>query len=92
MCWKCGKDIAQERVYRQDVCPVCGSYLHSCRNCQFYAPGSHYDCKESIEDLVADKETANFCDSYRVHRSFDPAAAKASAAEKLKKLDSLFNI
>ena len=40
--------------------------LHSCVNCKFYSPGSHYDCHETIDELVKDKERANFCDYFSV--------------------------
>ncbi len=34
-------------------------------------PGSHYDCHESVDDPVRDKERANFCGMFSVKRNFD---------------------
>lgn len=66
--------------------------LHSCKNCIYYAPGSHFDCHETVDELVIDKEEANFCDSFKVKRSFSggtPSAPDKVAAAK-KAFDSLF--
>lgn len=65
MCKKCGKTIPDITIYRDTVCPDCGADLHSCVNCTFYAPGSHYDCHETIEEPVRDKESSNFCDFFK---------------------------
>ncbi len=97
MCWKCGTDVdAGVPVTRSAACPVCGADLHSCRNCVYYEPGSHYDCHETVDELVADKERANFCASFKIRADFGGKTAAQSAAAKkaaaLKKLDSLFSI
>ena len=93
MCWKCGSEIKDEIIGRSSVCGVCGKDLHSCRNCEFYSPGSHYDCRETVDDPVSDKERSNFCDSFRVKRVWDKNSMqgmddKAAAAKKA--FDSLF--
>ena len=66
MCKKCGKPILVAEISRSTTCDNCGADLHSCINCKFYSPGSYYDCHESIDELVKDKERANFCDSFSV--------------------------
>ena len=66
MCWKCGaeQDFSHS-VYKSSTCASCGADLHSCRGCAFYAPGSHFDCHETVDELVADKERANFCEHFK---------------------------
>lgn len=65
MCWKCGEKIdLSQGVYRNSVCPKCGADLHWCKGCKFYSPGSHFDCRESVEDLVKEKDRANFCEHF----------------------------
>ena len=79
MCWKCGKPlIIDGTVSRSDVCPSCGADVRSCKNCRFYEPGSHYDCRENIDELVKDKERANFCGWFMIAPQTD-ASAKSSA-------------
>lgn len=62
ICWKCGKEYDGE-VHRTTVCG-CGADLHSCYNCKFYLEGNHYDCAETVDDIVSDKEKSNFCDYF----------------------------
>lgn len=62
ICWKCKKEIKIESIHRNSECPECHADLHCCRGCKFYAPGSHYDCKETVDELVTDKDRSNFCD------------------------------
>lgn len=66
MCWNCGteQDFSQS-VYRTSTCPSCGADLHSCRGCSFYAPGSHFDCHETVDEIIVEKEKANFCEHFK---------------------------
>lgn len=80
MCKKCGKPIVIESIYRTTVCPDCGAELHSCVNCKFYSPGRHFDCGETVDELVSDKERANFCGSFSVSRNPAPVSEKESDA------------
>ena len=90
MCWKCGNDIEDASfIARSAECPFCHADLHSCRNCTFYSPGSHYDCHETVEEPVRDKERANFCGSFKPKLHFPPVAKKADAR---KKLEALFKL
>lgn len=65
ICWKCKKETGIENVSRNTECPLCKADLHVCKACKFYSPGSHYDCHESVEDPVSDKERSNFCDFFK---------------------------
>lgn len=89
-CQKCGQEILLDRkVFRQDTCPQCNSYLHNCYNCRYYERNAHHECRETQADLVHDKDMGNFCDY------FEPAAvqqkASSAADETRRKLDQLFN-
>lgn len=97
MCWKCKNKIDVEFIGRTDECPTCHTDLHSCKNCSFYLPGSHFDCKENIDEKVSDKEKANFCDFFRILRDFDNRSDEIKLAEEKKSVakasfDALFNI
>ena len=93
MCWKCGKSVSLEIISRDSECPECHKALHSCKNCLFYEPGSYHDCHESAEEVVSDKEKANFCDTFRIKREWTSGAAGSASkkAEDAKKaFESLF--
>lgn len=91
MCWKCKKDISQYSISMRDTCSFCGEDLHSCRNCVFYQPGAHYDCHENVDELVKDKEKANFCDYFKVKREFEGDKSSADSAKKIQDAKDAFN-
>lgn len=81
MCWKCGKKIEINRIIsRTDVCPSCGADVRCCKNCRFYKPGSHYDCYEAVDELVKDKENANFCTWFMLAPQTSAEASSASSS------------
>ena len=93
-CHFCSASIENPReVYRSSTCPACGKDLKICLNCKFYSPGAHWDCSETIDELVKDKDRANFCTFFSFRQSTPGArgAARPDAAEQAKrKMDKLF--
>ncbi|MEE8441251.1 MAG: hypothetical protein V3S41_05970 [Spirochaetia bacterium] len=66
ICFKCEHDLpVRETIFRGTVCENCGSELRVCKNCGFYLPGAHWDCRETIPEAVREKERANFCEFFR---------------------------
>lgn len=94
MCWKCSEPLdTSVEIYRTSVCPACGTDLHSCRNCRFYDPGAHYDCHETVDELVTDKERANFCDFFSPALGISSGKGTApSNGEARAAFDSLFSL
>lgn len=94
VCYACGASLASvvaERgaVSRGASCPSCGRDVRVCRNCKFYDPSYHNECREANAERVVDKEKANFCDYYRLRA--EASSAERSDSEKFKKdFDSLF--
>jgi hypothetical protein len=84
----CGASVADGRIGFRDVCDACQAWLHSCRNCDFYAPGASKDCREPAAELVADKQGGNFCDFFRWERAGERNGAAAPDARGA--LDALF--
>lgn len=88
-CYNCHTQIDLGRKpTRNDTCPQCASYLHCCRNCHFFAPAAHNQCREPQAEWVKDKEAANFCDY------FQPASEQKQEPSRkedaMKKLNELF--
>ena len=77
-------------VYYSTACPSCGKSLHTCTACKFYSPSSHYGCRETVDELVRDKDRPNFCDSFALTENGVKTEASTQAA--LDKFDSFFNI
>lgn len=81
-CWKCNKEIQIEKISRTTECPVCHADLHACKGCKFYAPGNHFDCKESVDEVIVDKDKSNFCDFFE--SKIITQVEKESASDKAK--------
>jgi hypothetical protein len=78
-----------------EECESCGKDLHVCLNCRFYKAGARWDCVETIEEPVPDKERRNRCDWYQTNPSLlAPSSGRSSersAADRARSdLDRLF--
>ena len=93
-CHFCGAAVENPReVYRNTTCSACGKDLKICLNCKFYSPGAHWDCSETIDEPVKDKDRSNFCTffSFRVSQPQPGQKAGPDARQQAKKkLDKLF--
>ena len=93
-CHFCRAEVKNPReVYRNSTCAACEKDLKICFNCRFYSPGAHWDCSETIDEPVNDKDRANFCTFF----SFRTAVPDTSASPKpdprqqaKRKIDKLF--
>jgi hypothetical protein len=91
-CGKCGAKlpIIANQVGRRDVCPQCGSELHSCVHCRHFDENVAKECKEPFAEVPSDKESANFCELFQIGDGQDRGGMKSkddlfSAAESLFK-------
>lgn len=77
-----------DKVKRSDECPHCRSDMRSCKNCQYYDPGAHNECREHISEYVPDKERANLCGMYTAYKGTRTAPVDLQSARA--KLEALF--
>ncbi|MGA2976020.1 MAG: hypothetical protein ABSF77_11985 [Spirochaetia bacterium] len=93
-CHFCAAAIENPReIYRSSTCPACGKDLKICLNCRFYSPGAHWDCAESIDEPVNEKDRASFCTffSFRSSQPGQQTSSRSDAKEQAKrKIDQLF--
>ena len=66
-CHACGTELPGDLpIFRETECPQCSKPLKVCLNCTFYEKGAQWDCRESIQEPVREKDRANFCDYFRL--------------------------
>ena len=87
-CAFCSREITEVKIHIRDECPACGRDLHICLNCEFYDANAYRQCRESIRELVQDKERANYCDFFRAAKR--GAGGTGPESDTLKKLNDLF--
>ncbi len=74
------------------LCPHCGKPLKTCLNCRFYDESAYHQCRESVEELVKDKDRANFCPNFMINKdSAGFGAGNKNKEEAIKRLKALFN-
>ena len=93
-CHFCSAVVENPReVYRSSTCSACGRDLKICLNCKFYSLGAHWDCSETIDEMVRDKDRANFCTffSFRLSAPKTEGSARPGDGEQARrKIDKLF--
>ncbi len=88
-CWSCNFEIVLiDKVVREDTCPGCDKYLRCCKNCRFWDPNAHNQCRENLTEYVPDREKANFCASFEIREG--QLGASDEAAKAKARLDALF--
>ena len=102
VCHFCKTAVENPReVFRDSTCPSCHHDLKICLNCRFYSPGAHWDCSETIDEPVRDKDRANFCSFFSFRDSpaqgstgsapgSKPSAKPDPKEQARRKLDKLF--
>ncbi|MDC7227152.1 MAG: hypothetical protein PQJ61_10365 [Spirochaetales bacterium] len=90
-CYSCGKEFPGDiKVFRSTECPFCGRDVRVCLNCEFYSPGSNYDCREHVSEAVIEKDKANFCDYFRLGANKSSGSVKRRAEEARSNFNNLF--
>ncbi|MBN2479542.1 MAG: hypothetical protein JXA94_04880 [Parachlamydiales bacterium] len=65
ICHKCSNKLdLQGKIGFKDICPICESDLHVCKNCRHYIIGKPNDCNVPNTEYVADREKYNFCEDF----------------------------
>jgi len=96
MCSYCGSPMPSDRSPGfGETCPTCSKDLHACVNCRFYKPGARWDCVETVEEPIPDKESRNCCDFFQTNPALHVAtpgreSARAAAEKARSDLDRLF--
>ena len=67
-CWFCSVllELPDGPVSFKALCEACGSWLHVCKGCKYYQPGLSNDCKIPDTPCIRDRESANFCEEFRM--------------------------
>lgn len=93
MCYFCGEAVqAGAKIGFGEICASCGVDLHVCSMCSFYLPGAHWDCRETIDALVSDKEKRNFCEWFLLNPRFSlKNEGRIKARNKIESAKSTFD-
>ncbi len=96
MCWNCGRPTGiTGSVTRSDSCPNCLADLRCCRGCRHFDPTRRFQCRESVDTNIPNKEKNNFCEFYQfrdvVKGPGGISSHKDTKDSRKKTFDDLFN-
>jgi len=95
-CWQCGETLERlgvGRVGKRESCAKCDADLHCCRNCRFFDPSVHNQCRETQAEWVKEKDRANYCDYLDPTEAVGPPRRSSSSSSDIKKkFDDLFKV
>lgn len=92
-CYHCNNNLDAyllSPVSRQDSCAKCGKDIRACKNCVFYEPNSHWECREEVSEHVLDKEKANFCDHFKLNPNKNSQGQGKAKEDLLSAAEALF--
>lgn len=84
-CAQCGV-ILNAQADPAGKCPQCGAALHACKQCTYFDPGSHFECRQPVTARIAKKDLANECNFFtlrtRVEKETSTAASRSDDARR----------
>ncbi len=90
-CHHCGQSLEfDDKVFRNDTCPECGSDIYCCLNCSEYDETASNNCIEPQSERISVKDRRNFCDYFGLSPKQTSGKSKDKAEEARKKLEALF--
>jgi DNA-directed RNA polymerase subunit RPC12/RpoP len=94
-CHKCRNEIefivkVGIKVGRLDTCPHCSADMHVCKNCRFYDPSLHNQCRIPEADFIRERDVANFCHHFDILDRDAPPEVDTSEAKARAKLAEVF--
>lgn len=87
ICHACKKAVELDPripLGRSSDCPHCHADLRVCLNCRHYDPNVRYECREHVQERVADKARGNFCEWFQPAATGAMPAAGQPAAPKTR--------
>ncbi len=78
-CSQCGTPLTGT-IDVNSKCPKCGFELHSCKQCSFFDPSSHFECSQSIAERISPKDTNNRCSFYSIRVMLEKETSSSSGS------------
>ncbi len=84
--------VVQANLGFDSTCPKCNADLHTCRQCNYFDPGSRFECRKPITARIVNKGGRNQCELFaartvveRETSSGKPTDARQAFANLFKK-------
>ena len=71
-------------------CAKCGAALHSCRQCTFFDPGAHFECRKKITARIVNKQAQNTCELFEARKIVERETSSSGPVSGRQAFDNLF--
>jgi hypothetical protein len=88
-CTQCGTVVADD-VRFDSRCLRCGTELHACTQCNFFDPGSRFECMQPIDVRISQKTARNTCTLFSPRTTVERETTTPRNDDARKAFDDLF--
>ncbi len=71
-------------------CAKCGAALHSCRQCTFFDPGAHFECRKKITARIVNKQAPNTCELFEARKIVERETSSSGPVSGRQAFENLF--
>ena len=88
-CAACGATL-QSGIAIDARCLKCGADLHSCRQCAFFDPGAHFECRKKITARIVNKQAQNTCELFEARKIVERETSSSGPVSGRQAFENLF--
>ena len=88
-CASCGAK-APNVISLETTCPKCNGDLHTCRQCTYFDPGSHFECRKTITARIVNKNANNKCELFAARTVVERETGSGAPKDARQAFNNLF--
>jgi hypothetical protein len=88
-CSSCGAKVPT-MVTLESTCLKCRAELHTCRQCNYFDPGSRFECQKSIPKRVVNKNARNNCELFEARTVVERETSSGAPKDARQAFANLF--
>ena len=88
-CSSCGAK-APSNITAESSCTNCKAPLHTCRQCNYFDPGAHFECSKPITTRIVNKNAQNTCELFAPRTVVERQTSSGAPTDARSAFDKLF--
>lgn len=88
-CSSCGAKI-NSIVKFDSACANCNADLHSCRQCNYFDPGAHFECSKPVTARIVNKNVRNTCELFEPRTVVEKQTSSGAPTDARQAFANLF--
>ena len=88
-CTSCGAK-APSIINFESTCSKCRAELHTCRQCNYFDPGAHFECSKPISKRIVNKNARNTCEYFAPRTVVERETSSGAPSDARQAFKNLF--